>query len=138
MLAADSSDCGEQTTYNREPQVDIWAGLNLAALCRHLSLAGDEQTHPWDPVVVAQDHSHENFGSHGGKPEGRKAGRPGSGRDKENREMVKRTNKPSDFTGERELVRHLFALKRTARIAEKSVIFGRTVRPKRVGSDERE
>ena len=118
------------------PIVDIWAGINLATLCRHLTMDGDEQTHPWDPVIVHYGAADLNStGSSKGEP--KRVGRPSHSKDTV-KDSLKQSRNEAAFTAERELVRHLFTLKRTARIAEKSVIFGRTNRQKRVEYSNRD
>jgi hypothetical protein len=65
------------------------------------------------------------------KLEAKKDGKHGSSKET-TKESLKRTRSELGFSAERDLVRHLFTLKRTARNSEKSVMFGRTIRPKKV------
>lgn len=131
MLASEvESDVENRMEEASEQAEDIWADINLATLCRHLNLGADEQTHPWDPVVIVPPvKSLNSTGS--SKPESKKDGRQSYSKDT-TKESLKKGKGDMGFTAERDLVRHLFTLKRTARNSEKSVLFGRTIRQKKV------
>lgn len=110
--------------------IDIWAGINLNTLCRHLNMGSDELTHPWDVMMIQPTKSDLNS-TGSSKPESKRDYFNLSSKDP-CKESSRKHKGDSALIGDRELVRHLFTLKKTARNPEKSVIFGRTVRPKRV------